>query len=327
MTREHERVDPADLTVICVTYRSREWVVASLNSAVAAAAHAGLSHELIVVDNASDDGTADEVVSRFPGAVVIRNTDNVGFGAANNQAFDIARGAAWLLLNPDAVVEPGAIDALLQALAEDPRLAVAGPGVRGAGIGEAESAGMLPGIRSLAGHFLFLNRLMPAGAGGAFRGFQTRGRPSVSTDHVEWVSGAVMLVRPSAIREVGGFDPSIFMYGEDLDLCGRLLARKWRIGLVPGARASHAIGGSQGPGSTAWLDGIENHLVRQHAARWRRGLCFLIIGMGLAVRALPWRGSGPSAARRAHRVRMRAGAWRALTFARGSLAGRGAGPA
>lgn len=306
-----------DVTVICVTYRSGDLAPKALRSALGACVAAGLRSELIVVDNASDDGTADAVAAAVPEVAIIRNTANVGFGSANNQAFEVARGQWWLLLNPDASLEPDAVARLTHAMSADPRLAVAGPSVGGGGMGGAESAGMLPGIRSLAGHFLFINRLLPKRGWVSWRGFQVR--PWAGPDHqeVEWVSAAAVLLRPEAVKAVGGFDPSIFLYGEDLDLCARLLDAGWRVRLVPAAHATHAIGGSQDPGSTRWLDGLDLFLRRRGAARWRRTACFLIIAAGLAIRALPWRGTVAKGARAINAARMRSGAWRALAIALG----------
>ncbi len=306
--------DDIDVTVVCVTYRSRDLAPAALRSAMAASASAELRCELIVVDNASDDGTAAAVAEAVPEATIIRNPANVGFGVANNQAFELARGRWWLLLNPDASLHPDALARLIEAMASDPRLAVAGPSVVGAGMGGAESAGMLPGIRSLAGHFLFVNRLLPPGVGGPWRGFQVRPSAGSARNQVEWVSAAAVLLRPEAVRPLGGFDRSIFMYGEDLDLCARLGPAGWRLALVPGARAAHTIGGSQGPESTGWLDGVHTFLVRRGVPRWRRSVELAIVAVGLGLRAAAALVPGDEA-HRSHRRRMRAGAKRALILA------------
>jgi N-acetylglucosaminyl-diphospho-decaprenol L-rhamnosyltransferase len=313
MTARQAAVADPTLSVICVTYQSRPHVVKSLRSTVRSAEAARVSVELIVVDNASTDGSAEAANDAFPDAVILRNDTNRGFGAANNQAFAIARGAAWLLVNPDARLYAGAVAGLLAALAADPGLAAVGPSISGAGVGSAESAGMLPGIRSMAGHFLFLNRLLPRDVGGPWRGWMVRRSRGTTTRSVEWVSGAVVLLRPTAVKEIGGFDESIFLYGEDTDLCARLLDRGWRVGLAPAARAWHAIGGSQAPGSTRWVDGLEQFLVRAGRSRLSRLVCFLSMAVGLAVRAVPRPGDRDDRAE-TDSLRMRAAAWRALAI-------------
>ena len=301
-----------DVTVICVTYQSRDHVADCLGSAVASATAAGVSTELIVVDNASTDGSADAAQEAFPQAIVIRNDENRGFGAANNQAFRLARGDAWLLVNPDARLDEGAIAPLLAALSSDPRLAAAGPSIRGAGIGGAESAGMLPGLRSLAGHFLFVNRLLPFDRGGPWRGWMLRPSRWPRLRAVDWTSGAVMLLRPEAVNQVSGFDEAFFLYGEDTDLCARLLDHGWRVGLVPTATAWHAIGGSQPAASTRWIDGLDAFMRRRGRGRLARTACFACMAVGLAIRGLPWLGGAASDS-----GRMRAAAGRAMAIAVG----------
>jgi N-acetylglucosaminyl-diphospho-decaprenol L-rhamnosyltransferase len=325
MTARQAAVADPTLSVICVTYQSRPHVVKSLRSTVRSAEAAGVSVELIVVDNASTDGSADAANDAFPDAVILRNDTNRGFGAANNQAFGIARGAAWLLVNPDARLYAPAVAGLLAALGADPGLAAVGPSISGAGVGRAESGGMLPGIRSMAGHFLFLNRLLPRDVGGPWRGWMVRRSRGTAIRSVEWVSGAVVLLRPTAVREIGGFDESIFLYGEDTDLCARLVDRGWRVGLAPAARAWHAIGGSQAPGSTRWVDGLEQFLVRAGRSRLSRFVCLLSMAVGLAVRVAARPGKKDDRGD-ADPLRMRAAAWRALAVSISTVLGRSQRP-
>jgi GT2 family glycosyltransferase len=312
---------PPSLTLICVTYQCRPHGVEALRSATESAQVAGAAAELIVVDNASSDGSAEAAAEAFPEAVILRNEENLGFGAANNRAFAIARGASWLLLNPDARLEEGTVAALQAAISTNPRLAAVGPSISGAGVGGAESAGMLPGIRSLASHFLFLNRLLPGDRGGAWRGWMLRPSTGPRSRPVEWASAAVILLRPEAIREVGGFDETIFLYGEDTDLCARLLRHGWQVALAPAARARHAIGGSQAPGSTRWVDGLDDFLARRGRSRLSRAIALLSMSIGLAIRGLAFPRSS-DARGRADVLRMRSAARRALILSLASVLGR-----
>jgi GT2 family glycosyltransferase len=309
-----------EVSGIVVTYESRALVPGAIDSLRQAAAEAGRTIEIIVVDNASADGTADTVAAAFPEARLVRNPSNDGFGRANNRAFELARGRWWILLNPDARLAPGSLRPLLAALEGDPGLAAVGPSIGGAGTEEAESAGALPSLRSLAGHFLLLNRAFRGDRGGAWRGMQIRHRPATRPRPVEWLSAAAMAVRPEAICEVGGFDPSIFMYGEDMELGWALLQRGWRLALLPTARADHQIGGSQAPTSTRWIDGIEDYLERRGRHRPAIAAALLIIGVGLAIRAV---GGAVAGAGADHRARMRAGAGHALRGALRRALGRG----
>jgi N-acetylglucosaminyl-diphospho-decaprenol L-rhamnosyltransferase len=309
--------DPAgpDVSVVIVTFNSRDLVGAAIESAAGAARGAGLSAETIVVDNRSTDGTADHVAAEHPEVVLIRNDRNDGYGAGNNVAFRQARGRWWLLLNPDARVDAPALRLLVDALAGHPRIAAVGPSITGAGTGEAESAGELPGLRSLTAHFLFLNRLLPGDRGGAWRGWQLRAGRVPGLRSAGWLSGAVLLARPEAMRAVGGFDESIFLYGEDVELGYQLQRRGWRLAVEGRATATHAIGGSQTPASARWIGGIDAYLVRRGRAGLARRACMLVIAAGLGIRAVAsavGRGGDPS-----HRIRLRAGAAEAARRALG----------
>jgi GT2 family glycosyltransferase len=303
-----------DVTVIIVTYNSASEISAAVASARAAAVHAGLDLELIIVDNASADETVPHAKAATADAIIIANLENVGFGRANNQAFERATGRHWLLLNPDARLEPPAMGALLAAIA-----ATRGGGVAPS-IGDhgAESCGMAPGIRSALGHFLFLNRLLPDDFGGAWRGFQLRRTPSTAPRPVEWASAAALLLDPDAVRLVNGFDPRFFLYGEDIDLGVRLTAAGRRLWVVPAARASHRIAGSQGGISTRWLDAV--HLLYLARNGRLRTIAFdLIVAIGLTTRAMV-EAAHRDGTRGVHAQRMRAASLRAwqLVIGRGS---------
>lgn len=306
------------VSVIIVTYQSRDLVGDAIDSVLASAAASGLMTEIIVIDNASSDGTADFVAERYPDTIVVRNDRNVGFGTANNQAFAVARGRRWMLLNPDARLAPRALADLMAAIDADPRLAAVGPSISGAGTGGAASAGELPGIRSLVAHFLFLNRILPRAGRSPWRGWQIRATAARVPLRVGWLSGAAVMLRPEAIQALGGFDESIFLYGEDLDLGYRLGAAEWDLAILASANAEHAIGGSQDAGSTRWIDGLEDYLVRRGRSRVAIGGCLLIASSGLTVR---WLAMAIARRDRRHRSRMGAGARHALSRATRRLLG------
>lgn len=295
-----------DLSIISVTFNSRDQILAALQSASAAASEVSLSHELIVVDNASTDGTPEFIGRSLPAAILLHSVRNVGFGAANNLAFERATGDRWLLLNPDARIDAACLRRLWATLAARRDVAAVSPSTAGR-LARVEDGGMLPGLRSIAGHFLFINRFLPAGYRGPWRGlFVQRGGSQVR--EVEWIGAAIMLARPEALRAVGGFDPSIFLYGEDIDLGSRLGKAGWRLLLDPSARATHAIAGSQGGLSAGWIDGTLVVYGRT-ASRWRQLFAAAMMSLGLGIRVLTTDRSDPL-----HRRRMRIAARRALRW-------------
>lgn len=310
---------PAVVSIVCVSHQSRSYILGALASAQTSAQASGLDFEAIVVDNASTDGTADLVRAACPWVRLICNPVNVGFGRANNQAFELATGSILVLLNPDATLDPDAVAQLVTFLQQEPRAAAVAPSLRGPG--SSESAGMLPGLRSIAGHFLLLNRLLPEDRGGAWRGLLLRRTPETGPRRVEWVSGAAMALDATAVRAVGGFDPGIFLYAEDLDLCERFAAAERSVWLLPSATGSHLTAGSQGRHSTGWVDGVHGYY-RARSGRARLALFDFIMAGGLAVRGVGT-GRGRSREELIHRRNMRAGARRAVSLLYASLAGRG----
>ncbi|MEA2518879.1 MAG: N-acetylglucosaminyl-diphospho-decaprenol L-rhamnosyltransferase, partial [Chloroflexota bacterium] len=270
------------VTAILVTYESRADVADALRSIDRAFAVPAIRGDIIVVDNASSDGTPDWIRTERPDVALILAPANEGFGRACNRAFETASGDVWLLVNPDARLEPDAVAVLAAELERRPRVAAIGPTLARAG--EAESAGMLPGAASGAGHFLLLNRLPRFGARGSWRGFQLRRQPIGQLIPVDWVSAAVVALRPAAIRAVGGFNPAFFLYGEDIDLCARLRGAGWSIGLSTATRADHAIGASSDPRSTRWLDGLDQAMRANGRGRAARAAFFASVAIGLAVR-------------------------------------------
>lgn len=306
------------LSVIIVTFNSAGLVEGAIRSATDAARVADAELELIVVDNASADGTAEAIAAAHPEVNLIRNADNEGFGRANNRAFREATGDYWLLLNPDASLDPDALVHLLAFLDARPRVAAVAPTVEDARGGGAESGGMAPGARSLASHFLMLNRLLAGDRGGPWRGFQLARRSSAAPRPADWLGAMALLVRPSAIREVGGFDERFFLYGEDVDLGERLTRAGWELWLLPAARARHLIAGSQGGVSTRWVQALHDAYAH-HSGRGRTVGLDVILAAGLSFRAAIATATG---ANPLHRRRMRAAAQRAIAILWNSMVGR-----
>lgn len=190
--------------------------------------------EIIVVDNASSDDSVAR--ARVLGATVIANTENVGYARANNQGWRAAGAASdvVVLLNSDATVEPGALEALAAELRTRTDLGACGPRLR------------LPDGRPQP--FAFGGDPTPAYLlRRAWR--RLRGRPmhdwgEAAGRDVDWVSGACLAVRREALTRVAGLDEDYFMYFEDVDLCRRLRANGWRVRTVPEAVVTHVGGQS-----------------------------------------------------------------------------------
>lgn len=209
-----------DVTVIIVTYNSVECAPAAVR---AVQAQAGVGFEIIVVDNASHDGTAAALRS-LPGPLrIIENATNVGFGRANNQGFEVSQGRYVYLLNPDAeLTRPGDLARLVQALDGHPQWGMAGTGILSPA-GELESPPALdyPDQRRVRRDF------------------------SKLPGRIAWVIGASMFVRRDVYAALGGFDPGFFLYSEETDFCLRLREAGYEIGFVGEVAVRHVGGMSE----------------------------------------------------------------------------------
>ncbi len=200
---------------------------------------------VVVVDNASTDGSAEE--AERAGAVVLRRTSNSGFGPACNVGAVPVDGLpdaeALLFLNPDAALVdgPAALAALLAELDSAPDVAAVAPVLDGAGQEEFQLR-KLPTLGSLAREALLVNRLFPSNRG--FRAERYLDQDRTRPFDVEQPAAAALLVRRTAFERVGGFDPAFApAWFEDVDLSAKLLESGYRIRFVPAARASH-VGGT-----------------------------------------------------------------------------------
>lgn len=227
--------DVVPLTVIVVSWNTRE-ILRDCLAAVRRHIPAGY-RELVIVDNASSDGSAEMVAEQFPEARLIRNATNLGFGRAANQGMSVARGELMLLLNSDAFLLDGSLMVLSQRFDGDPTLGLVGPRIELADGRLQSSARRFPSIGRLLLSELWFHRLLPrTRVGDLLLG------PYWSHDRereVDWLVGACLLLRREVFERTGGFDPAIFMYGEEVEWCHRIRAMGWRILFSPAARVVH----------------------------------------------------------------------------------------
>jgi hypothetical protein len=245
-----------DLSILIVTFNSGSVLAGCLDSIPAAT---GEKTEIILVDNASRDGTLALVRRNYPAVRVIANPRNVGFAAAVNQAAQAARGSMLLLLNPDTVVQSGAIDQLVSFLAEHPAAGICAPRV-------LDRHGR---IRHNCFRFETPWTFFWFGVGvGPLQKLRNRilGRTDWQIDrdsaqNVEAVTGAALLVRRQLYEQLGGMDERFFMYCEDGDFCLRARQAGYQAMLVPRSVMTH-IGAASTPHGAALLNGmIGRHLL------------------------------------------------------------------
>ncbi len=279
-----------DLSVIIVSWNVRELLARCLASLRAAGIG---SWEIIVVDNASSDGSAAMVRQHFPQVRLIANDSNLGFAHGNNQGIAASQGCYVLLLNPDTEVVGEAVATLLTFLDAHPDVGVMGPQLRYPDGSIQPSRRRFP---TLATAFVESTVLQPLFAGSSLlRRYYVADRPDDVTQDVDWLVGACLLVRREAIVQAGPLDEGFFMYSEELDWCRRLKQAGWRIVYLPAAQVIHYEGKSSEPNLAVRDIRFHSSKVRyfrQHHGAWSAELLRLFL-LGtfvwqLAVESLKW---------------------------------------
>ena len=225
----------SDVSVVSVTYNALPWIEQSLASVRGV--------ETVVVDNGSTDGTVAFVRERFPEVAVVEQ-ENRGLAAGWNAGVERTRGRYVLLLNSDAWLDAGALDALVAFADAHPDAAVVGPRLRNPDGTLQRSVRGFPTLWRLATEYFFLRRLAPRSR--ALNAFYGSGFAHDEMREAEVLMGAVWLVRRAAIDEVGPADESFFLFSEEVDWAYRFRQAGWRSLFYPDAGATHVYGASHG---------------------------------------------------------------------------------
>jgi GT2 family glycosyltransferase len=279
--------------VVVPTHDTRELTTACLESVIRSGSGAeGI--EIVLVDDASRDGTAEAVAARWPAVVLLRHAEAAGFTRSANDGLARARGEVLLLLNSDTEVDPGGFEALRAAFDRDTKLGVVGAALRYPDGSPQWSGGRAPsllwlfalasGLPGLLARLPFYRRLRPLSAG----------EPAA----LDWVTGAAMAIRRAAWEAAGPLDESFRFYGQDLDLCLRLRRAGWGVEIAPAFRVVHHHGATIGSRAGAsrrqhpellWTDLLrwarkhDETWARRAAAALRWGARLRLAGRGLAA--------------------------------------------
>jgi GT2 family glycosyltransferase len=253
------------LTIIIVSYNAREELRQCLASVYANPP--STAHAIVIVDNASTDGSPQMVREEWPAVRLIESRENLGFARANNVGIRESSGDLILLLNGDTIVPAGALDHVVAALQADSSAAAAGPRLVDAeGEPELSFGRMIGPFNELRQKLLgrLHARGTPVVAGMVDRWLTER-------RYVDWVSGACLLVWRRDAEAVGLLDERFFMYTEDVDFCAALRARGRRILFTPDAEIVHLRGRSRRSAPRATHDGYRRSQLafyEKHHPRW-----------------------------------------------------------
>lgn len=275
--------DPPRVTVAVVSWNSRDLLRSCLESLDP------LRHDVIVVDNDSNDGSAAMIAELFPGVLLVRQPVNIGFGAAVNLASYRARGRYLLLLNSDARVRSGAIDRLADFLDQhDDYGAVAGLLVDSNGEPQRGfNVRRFPTLGSFAVDFLLIDQIWPSNP--ISRRYLAKDMDYGKAADIEQPAAAALMLRLEAFRRVGRMDERFYpAWFEDVDLCRRLRKAGWRISFEPAAVFEHQGGiAMRALGLRAFTETWYRNLllyVRKHHGRVQLGLLRALLAVGMLER-------------------------------------------
>jgi GT2 family glycosyltransferase len=225
-----------DVSIVIVSWNTRDLLSDCLQSL---RGQAGVSTEVFVVDNDSQDGSASMVAAEFPGVRLIQNQENRGFARASNQGLTFAHGRYRMLLNSDTRVPEGALRRLVAYLDAHPRVGACGPQLR------HFDGTLQPTGRAFPTLLASMVAITPV-PGWVRRATADRfeRRDYGLTCDVDELCGAALILRAEALAQVGLLDEDFFFFGEDVDLCWRLHDAGWRVVYLPEAVIEHGWGGS-----------------------------------------------------------------------------------
>ena len=239
-----------DLTIVIVNYKVKEYVSNLLSSI--RKAQGDLAIQVFVVDNDSGDGSIDYLRNRHPDVSYIQNHENVGFGKANNQAIQKARGTYTLIINPDTLVSEDTFSTLIAHMEADPTCGAVGCKILNPdGTYAPESKRSVPTIWAALTKLLGLHAIFPKSK--LFGKYYMSWLKEDETAQVPVLSGSFMLWRTHLLQSLGGFDERFFMYGEDIDLCYRVQSTDYHIDYMPDTSIIHYKGESTKKGDLRYI--------------------------------------------------------------------------
>lgn len=278
-----------DVSVIIVNWNTKKHLRVCLESLYSQTE--GIEFEVIVVDNGSDDGSTEIVKNEFPEVVLIPNSENKGYAAANNQGIAIAKGRHILLLNSDTLVLDNVVDKVVKFADKHDKVAVVGCRILNPDKSLQPSCFMFPSILNLFLSSFYLYHLFPNN--------KFFGRERLSwwdwreCREVDVVAGCFMLVKREAIEQVGMMDDCYFMYFEESDWCYRFKKAGWKILFTPGAEIIHLGGASTRQASSEMLLQYTKSMLlffKKHTGKLSYRLACVLLALYFSMRAPYWLG-------------------------------------
>ena len=290
-----------DITVSIASYNTCQLLRNCLISLVAREEEGEAALQIIVADNGSTDGSIEMVRDEFSQVLLLETGANLGYGRANNLAFEHAQGRYFVVLNSDTEVPPGALKTLHDFLDAHPEAGAAGPQLVYPDGRAQTSYGCDPSVKGIFDEQIGLDKLRRLSPQStlSLQSPEEQSDSSISAEpetprEVEQICGACQFVRREAYAQVTGFDPAYFMYHEDVDLNIRLRRAGWKLFFLPQARIIHHLGASS---ERDWqtrarmisaLNWSRHYYYSHHAGAMHGMLLKFLFVCGAALRLFAW---------------------------------------
>jgi GT2 family glycosyltransferase len=279
-----------DLSICILTRHQPDLLPRCVGSCFSEIAACRINGEAIVIDNNSFDGSPQKVANQFPAVRLIRNSENLGFGTANNAAIRSSQAEYVLILNDDAILKEGSLRLMLEAFAHHLRVAIVGPKLLNpdGSVQRGFTNRRFPRLRALLFGFLGITPLLEKWD--VTRDLLTHARDPEEGGETDHIAGACMLVRRKALDAVGLFDERFFYQFEDVDLCFRMKKSGWKVVYVPKAQVVHY--GSASLGKLMWSRRrfiyfrSLKYFFDKHAGPARRIMLWLALSFALTAQVL-----------------------------------------
>lgn len=270
-----------ELSIIIVSYNTKDLLKQAIQSI-----RLRSNWELIVVDNASSDGSVEVMKQEFPQALLIENKENLGFAKANNQGIRIAKGKFVLLLNSDTKVLDNSLGNLLIFLKANPRIGIASGQLKNEDGTIQPQGGFLPRLTNITFWMLFLDDIPIFGQ--YLWPYHINDPKAFTVERrIGWVGGTAMMITRQVLEKVGLLNEDIFMYGEDVEYCLRARKAGFKVAITPKTKILH-LGqrSSGGAPSRAWIGEFKalKYIFQKHKPKWEYPILWLLLKTGALLR-------------------------------------------
>lgn len=272
------------LSIIVVSYNTKEYLKQCLDSIYGAESVSASEYEIIVVDNASNDESAQMVKKNFPAVDLIVNEQNLGFAAASNQGIKQAKGRYILLLNPDTIVLDDALEKMIDFMDAHPELGISSCQLLNEDRSLQPTGGYFPDLLRVFAWMFFLDDLPLIT--GFFHSYHPQPSFYQKERQLDWVTGAFLFIRKEVVKKIGLLDEDFFMYVEEVDYCFRAKQAGFKVAYWPRAKVIHLGRKSLQSAIGAFVKEYQGLKLfyQKHSSRYQLVLLALLLKMGAMLR-------------------------------------------